>query len=78
MGSTIRLLLGHLDLWTALVAVLIGVLKSREHWSRGRWGDNPDQRRLLGDGDLWHLWLLSASAVRQLHRHPIGWPNSPF
>ena len=79
MESAIRLLLGHLDLCTALVALLIGVLKSRKHWTRGRWAEST----LISVA----FWVMGIYGTYGFFLHllfgdfiatQIGWPNSPF
>ncbi len=79
MNHLFRLILGHLDLWTALIALLCGVLQVRRCWSVGRWSEATL---------LWiAFWVMGICGLYGFTMHlvfgqfiaeQIGWPNSPF
>lgn len=79
MQHLIALVLGHVDLWTALIALSIGVFKTRQHWSRARWAEST----LVSIA----FWVMGLYGTYSFAMHllfgdfiaaQIGWPNSPF
>ena len=79
MNHLIGLLLGHLDLWTALLALSLGALKVRQQWSRSRWAEST----LVSLA----FWVMGIYGTYSFLVHllfgdfiaaQIGWVNSPF
>ena len=79
MNSALGLLLGHLDVWMLLLALICGLVQVRAAWDPGRWSEATL---------LWiAFWVMGIGGVYGFICHlffapfvaeQIGWPNSPF
>lgn len=79
MRSLLSLILGHLDLWTVLIAVIGGSLEARRSWTVARWAEGTL---------LWiAFWVMGVYGLYGFTMHllfgsfiaeQIGWPDSPF
>jgi len=79
MGSALALLLGHLDLWTLVIALIGAGFAVRRSPSLARWSEATL---------LWiAFWVLGVNGLVGLLMHlllgpfiagQIGWPDSPF
>ncbi len=69
MNHLVRLIFGHIDLWTALIALLCGALQVRRSGNIIRWSEaTPALDRLLGHGSRGTLWIRNAYSVWPVHR----------
>lgn len=79
MGRALQLFLGHLDLWSLVIALIGGGLAVRRSPSPGRWSEATL---------LWiAFWVLGVNGLVGFLMHlllgpfiaaQIGWPDSPF
>ena len=79
MNHLVRLIFGHIDLWTALIALLCGALQVRRSWNVSRWSEATllwIAFWVMGLGGLYGFAM--HIAFGQFIAEQIGWPNRPF
>ena len=79
MNHLVRLIFGHIDLSTALIALLCGALQVRRSWNVSRWSEATllwIAFWVMGLGGLYGFAM--HIAFGQFIAEQIGWPNSPF
>ena len=69
MNHLAHLIFGHIDLWTALIALLCGALQVRRSWNVSRWSEATllwIAFWAMGLGGT--VWIRNAYSVWPVHR----------